>query len=100
MIGERIAELRIHQGWSQSKLARMLHLSTKAIKNWETGISDPSAVNLISLANLFSVSSDYLLGIDNDQTISLNGLTIHDQQKIKAMIQAYIQITVKQNENR
>ena len=96
MIGERIAKLRYQQGWSQSMLGRMLHLSTKTIKNWEAGISDPSAENIILLSNIFSISSDYILEIDDDQSISLKGLSIQDQQIVKAMIQAYIQVAVRQ----
>lgn len=62
MVGKRISELRRRRGFSQSELARKLHVSVKSVKQWEAEISNPSVDNLIALAKLFSVSSDYLIG--------------------------------------
>ena len=44
MMGERIAFLRNRVGWSQSQLAKELHVSLKTVTNWERGDSDPSGV--------------------------------------------------------
>ena len=43
MLGQKIIELRKSRGWSQSELAKQLKISSKAVKNWEDDISDPSA---------------------------------------------------------
>ena len=53
MMGERIAFLRNRVGWSQSQLAKELHVSLKTVTNWERGDSDPSAKNIIIYAKFF-----------------------------------------------
>lgn len=39
MMGEQIAFLRNRVGWSQSQLAKELHVSLKTVTNWERGVS-------------------------------------------------------------
>ena len=90
MIGKRILEMRQKLGWSQSKLAKELNVNVKTIKNWETEVSDPSVKNIVTLAHVFSTTSDYLLGIDNQLSVSLNSLTKKDQRCLRAMCQLYI----------
>lgn len=74
MMGERIAFLRNRVGWSQSQLAKELHVSLKTVTNWERGDSDPSAKNIISLCEIFSVSADFLLGKSETPSIYIGSL--------------------------
>ena len=90
MIGDRIAELRQHQGLSQTALAMKLGLSTKSIKNWENGISSPSAENIALLAKCFGVSCDHLLDIDDKRAIYIDSLSPSDQSKVLAILQIFI----------
>lgn len=62
-IGKMIKELRLERGWSQTKLADELFVSQDTISLWELGKSLPDILNLIKLAKLFKVSTDYLLGL-------------------------------------
>ena len=98
MIATRIQELRTQHRLSQSNLAKKLHVSTKTIKNWECGISFPSAPHLAQLASLFGVTADYLLGIDNGDIVVLHGLNELEKQCVRAMIQAYIQTLITQKD--
>ena len=61
MLGARIAALRRSAGWSQSELAKHLQVSPSAIGMYEQGRREPAADLLIAIADLFSVSTDYLL---------------------------------------
>ena len=61
MLGARIAALRRSAGWSQAELAKHLQVSPSAIGMYEQGRREPAADLLIAMANLFSVSTDYLL---------------------------------------
>mgnify|MGYP002521199767 CR=1 FL=1 len=63
---ERLKELRIEEGLSQKKLAEAIGSSQKAIDFWEKGINEPKASYIVSLANFFNVSTDYLLGRTDD----------------------------------
>ena len=63
IFAERLLELRKENGISQAKLANELQVSYAVICYWETNRSEPTAPNLVKLANYFSVSVDYLLGL-------------------------------------
>lgn len=62
----RLKELRIEKTLSQQKLAQEIGVTQKAIDFWEKGINEPKASYIIKLAKFFNVSSDYLLGIEDD----------------------------------
>jgi len=59
---ERLLELRKEQKISQAKLAKEIDVSFSVVCYWETDRSEPTAPNLIKLADYFNVSVDYLLG--------------------------------------
>lgn len=62
----RLKELRLEKNLSQKKLAQEICVTQKAIDFWEKGINEPKASYIIKLAKFFGVSSDYLLGIEDD----------------------------------
>lgn len=67
MIGERLAEVRKDHGDHQASLAKKLHVSAFTVASWEQGKSSPSHELLVAICQLYHVSSDYLLGLtDND----------------------------------
>jgi len=61
-IGERIKELRRRKGLTQVELARRLNYSRQLISLWEINESKPDAATIRQLAEIFNVSTDYLLG--------------------------------------
>ena len=66
IIGERIKELRKEKGISQLTLAKAVGVDKRAIIFWEQQINEPKASYIVNLAHYFNVSTDYLLGIEND----------------------------------
>ena len=64
-IGDRIKELRKEKNFSQNQLARRIGVSQKAVDYWELGTNEPKASYIVKLAELFEVSADFLLGIDD-----------------------------------
>ena len=61
-ISEKILELRKAAGYSQEKLAELLHVSRQAVSKWEAGAALPTLDNLIELSKLFQVPLDELTG--------------------------------------
>ena len=61
MLGARIAALRREAGLNQAELAHRLQISPSAVGMYEQGRREPSADTLVAMAQLFSVSLDYLL---------------------------------------
>ena len=59
---ERINELRIENNLSRAELAQKLNVSVRLISYWENEQRECDFDMLIKIADLFSVSIDYLLG--------------------------------------
>lgn len=78
VIAERIKELRQARGWTQADLARRLSITRNGVNSWEQGLSTPSPASLVDLARLFSVSTDYLLGVERLNTVNVTGLDERD----------------------
>ncbi len=78
MTADRIKELREARGWTQAELARKLNMTRNGINSWEQGFSMPSPPNLVELAKLFSVSTDYLLGVEHLASVNVSGLDESD----------------------
>ncbi len=69
---EKMIELRKQQNLSQQDLADRLGVSRQAISRWETGAVQPLADSVKSLAQVFQVSTDYLLNDDLDDPTPLH----------------------------
>lgn len=63
-IAENLKNLRRDKGWTQEETAEILGLSAQSVSKWERGETLPDITLLPSLANLFAVSVDELLGMD------------------------------------
>ena len=78
MTADKIKTLRERKGWTQAELARRLSITRNGVNSWEQGLSMPSPACLVDLAEVFSVSTDYLLGVDAKATINVTGLSDRD----------------------
>jgi transcriptional regulator with XRE-family HTH domain len=65
-LGTRIKAARVTQGISQAALARQIGVSSNAMGKIEHGITDPRASRIVALAFALRVSSDYLLGVGEE----------------------------------
>ena len=59
---ERLSELRQENNLSRTQIAEKLNVSVRLISYWENGERECDFDMLIKIADLFSVSVDYLLG--------------------------------------
>jgi len=75
LLAEKIKLLRERIPLTQSELARQIGLTRSSVNAWEMGLSVPSTPYIVKLAKTFSVSTDYLLGLENTATISVAGLS-------------------------
>lgn len=74
-LADRIKTLRERTGQTQADIARQLGISRSGVNAWEMGLSVPSTQYIVELAKNFGVSTDYLLGMENTSSISVEGLT-------------------------
>lgn len=75
MLSERIRSLRLSKGISQVELADKLGVTKQSVSNRENDNIQPSIEMLIKIANEFSVSTDYLLSLDDRKYIEVSGLS-------------------------
>ena len=54
-------------GVKQEEVARLLNVSQGTISSWESGITLPRGARLAALAQFYGVTTDYLLGISEQQ---------------------------------
>ena len=66
MFGERLKELRKEKNLTQTDIAKIFNVTDATVSTWEVGKAQPSFDILMELAKYFNVSTDYLLGIIED----------------------------------
>ena len=72
-IADKIVQLRKEKGWSQEYLAEKLGVSRQSISKWESGAAMPEVNRIVELADLFGVTTDYLLKDKSDQFSGYEG---------------------------
>lgn len=71
MIGEKIKKLRLKKKLTQDEVANFLYVTPQAVSKWENNISIPDTNFLVSIADLFGVSVDYLLRDPKNDSIKI-----------------------------
>ncbi len=74
MIADTIKLLRTARSMTQADLAKKLNITRSSVNAWEMGISVPSTTYIVELAQLFHVSTDYLLGLEQNSSIDISEL--------------------------
>ncbi len=80
-IGDSIRRLRREKNVTQERLAEHLHISTQAVSKWERNETLPDITMLLPLATFFGVTTDELLGADQERR----------EAEIQAALDAYWQ---------
>lgn len=63
-------------------------MTKSVISAYEKGIRMPSYDILVHIAEIFNVSTDYLLGLEKKNIIDLSGLTEREIDAIKTLVDA------------
>lgn len=90
--GERIARLRKRRSLTQPELAKVMNVSQSTMTSWENDRRSVSNDDLIKLADFFEVTTDYLLGRDVDDNLTVaahmdDDLTPEQRAEIKEFIE-------------
>ena len=85
-------ELRKSKNLTQNQLAERLWVKKSIISAYETDARPPSLDMLIKYAKEFNVSTDYLLGIEAEKTIKIEGLTDTQIDYVKGLINEFLKV--------
>jgi transcriptional regulator with XRE-family HTH domain len=94
ILAEKIARLRKKVGWSQEELAEKMNVSRQSVSKWESTNSIPDLNRIILLADIFDVSTDFLLKDENEVFDS------RDESREPDTIQVNLEQAVKYIENK
>lgn len=101
--GKRIKTLRVEKKMSQKELAEVLGVSPSTIGMYEQGRRNPDGNMIVKLCEVFSVSSDSLLGVGesskdasdiireiserirSDKGITLNGAPLSVEDRVRLL---------------
>lgn len=86
MLCDKIKELRKSFNISQVQLALSLGVTKQCVSNWENNNILPSIDMLLKIAKYFNVTTDFLLGVSNDNVIDVTGLSETEKSHIKLLI--------------
>ena len=68
IMADKIIELRKKNGWSQEELAEKLGVSRQSVSKWESAQSVPDLKKILTMSEIFGVSTDYLLKDEVEDT--------------------------------
>ncbi len=87
MIADKIKTLRMTNNLTQNDVAKRLGITRSSVNAWEMGISVPSTMYIVELARLFSVSADYILGLEHKEVLDISGLDEESARILHDMVQ-------------
>ena len=85
-LNENIKRLRQSIGLNQVEFGRMLGVTKQCVSNWENDNVLPSIEMLTRMADVFCLSTDYLLGRSTDALIDVSCLTEEQRGHICILI--------------
>lgn len=85
-LGDRLRKLRTENHLRQDQVARLVGVERSSVSLWETNLRQPSYTTLIRLANLYGVTTDFLLGRADDRLLDLSGLTSAEAAMITQLV--------------
>ncbi len=74
-LGKRLRSLRKAKGLTQQQVADRVWVTKAMISSYELSTRAPSYEVLIKLSKLYGVTTDYLLGIEQNRSISVDNLS-------------------------
>lgn len=77
-LGMRLKELREARHLSQTEVAKSLKLNPTVISQYESDSIQPSVDMIIALSSFYHVTTDYLLGLENNHSVDIDGLTSNE----------------------
>ena len=81
ILSEKILTLRKKNGWSQEELAEKLNVTRQSVSKWEIAASIPDIGKILELAQIFDVTTDFLLKDDMEEMQYAPDSEIHETSR-------------------
>lgn len=99
---DNLKSARKSTGMTQRDVSTALNISPNTYKNYEQGLREPNGDTIVALANLFGVTTDYLLGRpepDNQDPIDIIAKKYRLTSAQKGIVAAYLYMDEDDREN-
>jgi transcriptional regulator with XRE-family HTH domain len=90
-LSKKLKDLRESAGYKVEYMASHLKIAPSTYYSYESGVREPSFAILTEIARLYSVSTDYLLGVESDNTSHLKVLTNSLSKDQLSKVEQYIE---------
>jgi transcriptional regulator with XRE-family HTH domain len=77
---------------TQADLARHLNLTRSSVNAWEQETSSPSIESIAQLSDEFHVTTDYLIGVSDEMTISIEKYGENERELILRMLRYFDEV--------
>ena len=91
-LNDNIKKMRVLRGLSQVEFAKIIGVTKQCVSNWENDNVMPSVEMLVKLADYFGVTTDYILGRSEKNTIDVSGLTEVQLSHISLIIEDMVKL--------
>ena len=81
ILAEKIMNERKKLGWSQEELADKLDVSRQSVSKWESAQATPDLNRILKMAELFTVSTDYLLKDEIEEATTVE--VVEDRPEVR-----------------
>lgn len=95
--GNHLRMLRERYGISQEELGRRVGRAGSVISNYENNLKIPSLDVLITMAGIYNVSLDYLVGFNKEDQVLLTDMTEEQRDLVHRLIKELKQSTRPRN---
>lgn len=85
-MGKKLKTLRNEKKLTQKQVADRIGLAISAVSSYESGMRYPSYDVLVKLANIFHVSTDYLIGMTDTRNIDVTGLSDNEIELVSQLV--------------
>ena len=96
---DRIRELREKNDMTQSELAKRLSITRSSVNAWEMSLSIPSSKILPELCKVLHTTSDYLLGMDDTELLSLEQYSDAEREILYRLMRYFDESKEKQKKS-
>ncbi len=90
-LGSRLKKLRLDKKLKQWQMADLIGVNKKQVSAYENDTRQPSYEILVRIAQIFSVSTDYLLGCKRTRTIEAEGLTTAEFLLVNQLVSTMVE---------
>lgn len=71
MLGDKLIFLRKSRGWTQEEISKKIGVHRGTYSNYETNKREPDYKTLKKLADIYEVTTDYLLGREKNEAVDI-----------------------------